>query len=163
MSLFFVTAAAGSDDLLEFQSAVDALHQIDPTIDSPPTSGGHDYVVGGARGVDVGFGGTIGISARSGPAGEDPSGRIAFQGLPAQVTCLAVIGNLAAIGAEGTGPAEGMEFMVRVRDDGAAGAADGVSANSFPGISSLCETFVADAATAFPIEEGNVLVHDELP
>jgi hypothetical protein len=76
---------------------------------------------------------------------------------------LAVSGNLAAIGAEGTGPAEGMEFMVEVRDGGSSGTADGVSAFSLAGVSSRCAEFLAAAATAFPIVEGNVLVHDELP
>jgi len=51
LAFAFVLAAgttnAGIVDLLDFQAAVDAALAADPTLDSPPNDGGHDFVVGG--------------------------------------------------------------------------------------------------------------------
>jgi hypothetical protein len=171
MSLFFVTAAAGSDDLLELQSAVDALHQVDPAIDPPPSSGG-DYVVGGAD-VSFLFAGSTAITAHSSPLGDDPRG-IWIGAMPAtqpptstvgQVKCLAVAANLAAVGIEVTRSdafEQGSELVILVRDSGlAGGVGDGI--DIFPGEvpADSCPAHVADAAAASSINHGNFVVHDE--
>ena len=64
--ILFPTSASATDDLLDFQLAVDEMLAVDPTLDPPPNDGKHDFVVGGFRDV---FGYNNGLSAHSGPGG----------------------------------------------------------------------------------------------
>jgi hypothetical protein len=174
LAFAFVLAAgttnAGIVDLLDFQAAVDAALAADPTLDSPPNDGGHDFVVGGFQGTGDN---NIGFSAHSGPLGEEPFGHLS-QTIPQgrkdrfTVTCLAVAGNRAALGLTPTDAASNEfvgERVLAVMDSGLPGGTGdmygyyGVSGSGVP--ANTCALYVNGAA--FPVEHGNILVHDELP
>jgi hypothetical protein len=162
-SLVLAGAASATHDLLEFDSAVSALHQVDPTIDPPPSSGG-DFVVGGGQAV----GAHLAIAAHGGQSGEDPRGTFRCPGcdgtIVARVTCLAVSLNRAAVGvvvtkSDADSIPGGTELIVRL-DDLGRGTADSVSL--LAGFATLCVGHLGLPAQ-IPIEHGNFLVHDEVP
>jgi hypothetical protein len=177
---------AGADivDLFSFQSAVDAAQANDPTLAAPPNDGGHDFAVGGGRTAvdDLGFG----FSAHSGPLGQDPQGHMSFglslaspfpkvAQVTVDVTCLAVVANVATIGGEfthvnapGGGPVpfvqEGGGGLFVVTDNG--NPVNGQSLDQFAFVSvgntppTICPFF---GPVAGPLANGNILVHDVLP
>ena len=175
-----ITGSAGAYSLLDFQSAVAALNEVDPTIKPPPNDPSKDFAVGGFRGQgnnDDGFLNNVGFSAHSGSLGENPKGHLSetephlfppgssstYQGR-FRVTCLAVVLNEAALGLVPTDAASNDlqdEFVFAVRDNGLPnGAGDEYGFYNAP--ADLCEFFVIEGAF-FPIQRGNILVHDALP
>jgi hypothetical protein len=162
-------AASAHHNLAEFDSAVAALSAVDPTIDPPPNDSRIDFVVGGGENLDQDFG----LSAHSGPLGEDPFGHAsATLGQPdtlqyrARVTCLTVAGNLAAVGLVPTDAQSNdfgaLQLVLAIRDSGLpGGTGDGIQIVS-AGNAQNCAAFVAAAAVADPLDRGNLLVHDAL-
>jgi hypothetical protein len=108
--LVLPSSASAQVDLLEFQSAVDAMLAVDPTLDPPPNDPRKDFAVGGGRTVidDLGFA----LSAHSGPLGEEAKGHMSFGGfvgpgepekeaqVTVDVTCLRVAVKTATVGGE---------------------------------------------------------------
>ena len=168
--ILFPTSASATDDLLDFQLAVDEMLAVDPTLDPPPNDGKHDFVVGGFRDV---FGYNNGLSAHSGPGGEDPLGQISATNPASEhkiredVVCLAVLGNLAAIGVRGQQwfPPSSKKYPVQevlvIRDGGPGGAGDGFKTRAQD--PDNCQALLAEALTAPPIVSGNILVDDVQP
>jgi hypothetical protein len=174
-------AGVATADPLEYQSAVDAMLAVDPTLDAPPNDGKHDFVVGGFQSGDYNFG----VSAHSGPLGEAPLGYVSATTPLAKantteakqgrwrVTCVNVVGKLAAIGGVPTQAASNdFDFpVVFVFRDGGPGGGTPVEPDGFypypgkTGDSQACPDpfFMAQAAVAPPIESGNILVHDAQP
>ena len=165
--------AAADIDLLDLQAAVAAAQEVDPTLDPPPTDGTRDFVVGGFQSGDS----NNGLSAHSGPAGEDPWGHVS-RTVPEnpevvqerwRVTCVNVQGNLALVGAVPmqTGSSSPLPFLFMLRDSGPGGGTalnpDGSRSISVPPDECLNPTWFFFAATAPPIEHGNILVHDAQP
>ena len=66
----FSGSASATVDLLDFQSAVDDMLAVDPTLDPPPNDGKHDFVVGGFQAATY----NSAISAHSDPSGQDVFG-----------------------------------------------------------------------------------------
>jgi hypothetical protein len=141
-----------------------------PTAAADP---GGDRVVGGGRDA---FDANVSISAQSGPNGEDPRGHnnatLPLPDMPGvtfkvrlDVVCVAVAGNLAAIGAVVTESASndlppGTPFVVVFRDTGLPGGA-GDAIEPFPGLPpAACADFVGLAAAAPPLRNGNVSIFD---
>jgi hypothetical protein len=172
----FPSSASATHDLLGFQSAVDAMLAVDPTLDPPPNDGRHDFVVAG---VQAGTG-SLAVSAHSGPSGEEPFGHISetISDAPGdekqhrwRVTCVNVAANLAAITGVATRTSDtphGRTFLFR---DG--GPQGGTPLNpdsvAYTGAASpddcLNPAHLAFAAIISPLgtEHGNVLVHDAQP
>ena len=170
--LVFPSAASATHDLLGFQSAVDAMQAVDPTLDPPPNDGKHDFVVGGFEIFD---GDKFGLSAHSDPLGSDAWGHISQTSperefrLRGRVTCLAVAGNVAAYGfvtthaRSNTDDAPGDEFVDVVVDSGLPGGA-GDRWVGFANVDAeTCSQSLPAAAAAAPITRGNILVHDAQP
>jgi hypothetical protein len=164
-----IPAGARADSsLLDYQSAVDALAAVDPTIDPPPNDPGTDFAVGGLQGPDENN--NIGFSAHGGPFGEDPQGHMS-ETIPApenfkarfRVTCLAVAGNEAAIGLVPTDASSNdqvNEFVFAVFDSGLPGGT-GDLFSFVPLPADLCAGGLGQAA--FAPDRGNIHVHDALP
>src|SRR5919201_3015311 len=122
-------AGASAYTLLDFQSAVDALTAVDPTIDPPPNDPSHDFAVGGFTGLDNN---KVGFSAQSGPLSENAQGKLSetiplFFGIGQTyqgrftITCLAVAGPVASMGLVPTDAASNdqpAEFWLVVHDSG---------------------------------------------
>jgi len=169
-------AGAGADvySLLDYQSATDALQAVDPTIDPPPNNPNRNFVVGGFHGTDNN---NVGFSANSDAIGLDPQGHLSetiplFFGTPPKtyqgrfrVTCLAVVGNEAAMGLVPTDTASNdqtAEFILAVRDNRGLGIPDEYAFESGVDVfANACAFSVGDAL--FSIESGNILVNDALP
>ena len=134
-----------------------------------------DAVIGGV--IDAG-GANVGFNARSDPNGENPTGHIsttipfaAPPGDPLQlridVTCVAVAGDLAAVGgiiseSSANDIFAGFNLVVVFRDTGLPGG-EGDAVAPFPGApAASCPAFVALAAGAPPIQNGNVTVNDAI-
>jgi hypothetical protein len=176
-----VPARATADySLLDFQSAVDALNAVDPTIDPPPNDPSNDFVVGGFQGQENN---NFGFSAHSTPLGEEPQGKLT-ETIPRpltdtgtstyqarfSVTCLAVDGKDAAIGLVPTDAASNDQhdqFVLSVHDSGLPGGALDRYAllSDFDIFASDCALYVFEALDpfAFTIKRGNILVNDALP
>ncbi len=168
-------SASGTLDLLDYQSTVDAMLAVDPTLDPPPNDGKHDFVVGGFQTGDLNWG----VSAHSGPTGEEPFGHVSATSPEGpsdlkqgrlRVTCVNVLGNLAAIGAVPTKAASNdgeTPFLFFFRDGGPGGGTpvepDGF--NALEADPNQCKDPLAllVAAAAPPIERGNILVRDVQP
>lgn len=175
-------------DLLTFQSGVNAAQAVDPTLNSPPNDGAHDFAVGGgqhgANGVpdcsnsvsncvDEGF------SAHSGPNGEDPQGHVSATFMTPQpyklrgrVVCLNVQGNQAWIlvlqqEAGTPGYPQGQHFLLHVIDNGnpVNGTPTDMIVNIAPGAFSPGPTTGPNrcgfSPFAVPLQKGNIVVHDE--
>jgi hypothetical protein len=162
--------AATVYSLLDYQSAVDSLLAIDPTIDPPPNDPNRDFAVGGFQGVD---GNNVGFSAHGGLF--DAQGKLSetqpFEG-PYQgrfvVTCLVVAGSEAAMGLVPTDAASNdqrAEFILSVHDSHLpGGTGDKYAFESDVGVFAQdCALYVTDALDGFTIERGNILVNDALP
>jgi hypothetical protein len=177
----FPGSASATHDLLDFESTVEQMLAVDPTLDPPPNDGKHDFVVGGfqegSTQVDINWG----VSAHSGPSGEEPFGHVsgtipefntdAKQGRW-RVTCVNVAGNLAAIGGVPTQAASNdAGHALFVFRDGGPGGGTPVEPDGFEflpgriGDPSACPDpgLLLRAAGAPPIESGNILVHDAQP
>jgi hypothetical protein len=162
-------------DLQLFQEAVVAMLEFDPTLDPPPDNPGRDFVVGGAQ--FIGGLANVGVSAHGGPDGEDPKGHVSdtapFPMDPTKpdqirisVTCLAVSGNLAAVGGIVTESSSndfppGTNIVYLFRDSMIPGG-QGDGMQSFLAQADGCHDpfFMAAAAGAPPINHGNILIHD---
>jgi hypothetical protein len=162
----FPSSASATHSLLDFQSAVDAMLAVDPTLDPPPNDPTRDFAVGGFQALlppKV----TMGFSAHEdGPRAEDAWGH-ASQTFETgskgrwRVVCFAVSGNEAALGLEPQdsrashlGPG-----ILDVRDSGLPGGA-GDLWSFFPNQPEFCELLLAVAEPTEAIERGNILVHD---
>ncbi len=167
--IVFPSSASATVDLLDFQSAVDDMLAVDPTLDPPPNDGKHDFVVGGFQAATY----NTAISAHSDPSGQDVFGfetntaRNGGDKYRSRVTCLAVSGNVAAYGvvvthSESNTLPPGTQFVDVVRDSGLPGGA-GDGWRFFPGPAKNCALFIGAASIAPPIERGNILVHDAQP
>jgi hypothetical protein len=131
-----------------------------------------DRIVGGARDA---FDANVSVSAHSGPNGESPRGRLnATLPLPSEpetlkfrfeIVCVAVDGNLGAVGAVVTESASndvppGTPFVVVFRDTGLPGG-EGDAVEPFPGApAESCADFVPLAAAAPPNRNGNISIVD---
>jgi hypothetical protein len=177
----FPGSASATHDLLDFESTVEQMLAVDPTLDPPPNDGKHDFVVGGfqegSTQVDINWG----VSAHSGPSGEEPFGHVsatipelatdAKQGRW-RVTCVNVAGKFAAIGGVPTQAASNdADHALFVFRDGGPGGGTPVEPDGFQflpgriGDPSACPdpSLLVIAAGAPPIESGNILVHDAQP
>jgi hypothetical protein len=163
-ALIIAPGASAAVDPAEYESVVEAVHAVDASIAAPPNLPDRDFVVGTSRNEDA----TLALAAQSGPNGEDPRG----QGVAIapstrtqfEVTCLDVLGNLAAVGAVVTRSTllpEGTELVIFVRDTTAPGGlGDGHQVIALPAES--CEGTAALALTVPPHEHGNWIVSDAL-
>jgi hypothetical protein len=153
---------------------------VDPTLDPPPNDGRHDFVVGGAQPTGSDSGANVGISAHSGPLGEDAFGHVSYT-IPnpegpgttfqarIKVTCVNVAGNLAVVTGVQTNAASndnppGTFYTFSLRDSGLPGGT-GDGFRGFGGVETDCRNpfFLLDAGIAPPIERGNILIHDATP
>jgi hypothetical protein len=162
VALVIVPGAAAAVDPVEYESAVAAVNAVDDSIAAPANSTDRDFVVGTSRNEDA----TLALAAHSGPNGEDPGG----QGVAIapgtrthfDVTCLDVVGTLAAVGVVVTRSTllpPGTESVIFVRDTSApGGAGDGHNVIGLPAQS--CEGAAPVAATVPPHEHGNWVVSD---
>jgi hypothetical protein len=158
--------------LFDYDSAVDALVAVDPTIRPEANDPGRDFVVGGYHGFENN---NDGISAHSDALlGFDPQGHVSdtrpgllFGMIPStfqgrfKVTCLAVVGNEAALGLkpmDSSSNDQPTEVVLAVRDNGR-GVPDQYAFYDLP--AAACPTAIPDAILT--IESGNILVHDALP
>jgi hypothetical protein len=166
-TVFAVAVPASAADvysLLDFNSAVNALRAVDPTIDPPPNDPSRDLAVGGFHGAQQN---NVGVSAHSGPTGEDPNGHVSdtsktFKGR-FRVTCLAVLGNRAALGLEPTNAAsndQATELVLVVQDNRNLAIPD--QYEFLPEAAASCPDDLIDTPEFF-IQSGNILVHDALP
>jgi hypothetical protein len=164
-------AASATVSIFEYDSAVDALEAVDPTITPAANDSGKDFAVGGFHGIENN---RVGFSGDSGPLGQDPQGHLSetvpgfFLGPSStrqgrfKVTCVAVLGNEAALGLEPmeTGSNDlPLEVILAVRDNKGLGISDEYAFVEGP--AAACPVAVSDAI--FFIERGNILVHDALP
>jgi hypothetical protein len=168
------TGAGAVYSLLDYQSATDALLAIDRTIDPPPNDPNTNFAVAGFHGTDNN---NVGFSAHSGLLGQDVQGHLSetiplFFGTPPRtyqgrfrVTCLAVVGNEAAMGLVPTDTASNdqpAQFILAVRDNRGLAIPDEYAFESDVSVSaSDCALYVSDAL--FSIASGNILVNDALP
>jgi hypothetical protein len=165
--LMFPASASATHDLLDYQSAVDAMLAVDPALDPPPNDPAKDFTVGGYQS----FGTNHGVSAHSdGPSAEDAWGHISVTHpelgkTRSRVVCLAVQGSKAAIGFvpqdSAASPIELSDVIV-YRDSGLPGGMGDVFriTGAFP---ETCQTVLLVTEPTFPIERGNILVHDAQP
>jgi hypothetical protein len=172
-ALGFPSTASATHSVLDFQSAVDAMHAVDATLAAPPNDGKHDFAVGGVRDA---FDANVGFSVHSGPLGEDAFGHLSStapnQDNPAaptyvrlRVTCLSVAALIASFGGVVTQSnvvPRGTNFLVAVRDTGRSGG-EGDGLDFAPGPADTCPAFLPAAVTAPDVETGNILVHDAQP
>lgn len=117
--------------------------------------------------------------AQSAPSGENPSGHInatlpspgtpgdTFH-VPLEVVCLAVVGNLAAVGAVVTESSSndlppGTPFVVLYRDTGLPGGAGDSIEPLFGAPAMDCAAFVGLAAASPPVRNGNISIYDASP
>ena len=161
-------AAAADYSLLDFDLAVDALAEVDSTIDPPPNDPKRDFAVGGVR-EDDGF--RTGFSAHSDATGGDVIGHLSATN-PAltffkhrmRAVCLAVSGNLAVIGLVSETKNSDVPFKVVVmRDGGPGGEGDGFQSLTHDPLDCHNPVLLTEAALSPPIVYGNLLVHDAKP
>ncbi len=173
-------SASGTLDLLDFESTVEEMQAVDPTLDPPPNDGKHDFVVGGFQQADFNWG----VSAHSGPTGEEPFGHVSttFPEGPSdgkqgrwRVTCVNVFGNLAAIGVVPTEAAsnDAADPLVFVFRDAGPGGGEGPGNAQLDGFDfsnrvedpNECKNPLRLVLAAFapPIERGNILIRDVQP
>jgi hypothetical protein len=156
--------------LLEFDSAVDAMLKVDPTLDPPPNDPNRDFAVGGFQGPIENS--NWGVSGHSGPLGESPQGH-ASETIPGKgagtfqarwrVVCVFVAGKHAALGLVPTEAAsnEAGPFVLALFDgDPLEMDAFGVVPESFA-VPESCEDGIGLAD--FAIARGNILVNDAVP
>ena len=124
-----------------------------------------DSVTGGFHDI---YGFNNGVQASSGPSGEDPTGHASATSpttgdkIREDAVCVAVSGNLAAVGMVGTQNGEPYSEVQIFRDGGPGGSGDGFDA--FTGEDPYdCVAFVDDAENAPAILKGNILVKDATP
>jgi hypothetical protein len=159
--------AAASHSADELQMALNAASSFDPAA-TISTGAGHDFAVGGGQTAAFSFG----FAAHSGPAGEDPMGHVNFRhrqpnnpDFNGTVTCHVVTGNTAAIGGEAEivfppfGNFGGFLFEVVDNRRPVQGASLDLLSPVFllPGPPPQC---APTSGGEFPLEAGNVVVHD---
>jgi hypothetical protein len=136
------------------------------TSDNPP----HDFAVGSGHAPAIGV--SVAFSAiSSGPLGENPQGHYridlgtgtVFQG---PVTCLATAGNRAVLGGPHPDLPQSGLFIV-VEDNGTPSevAPDRFNIASAPvtPTQATCQSLLATSIATFPIDQGNLTVHDAPP
>jgi hypothetical protein len=141
--------------------------------------GPHDFVVGGGQHLAFGTGPGVvafGVSAHSGPSGEDPKGSLTFtntgegtQSFHAKVTCLIVAGNEAFATGVLTHPdsVEGQTVVLHAVDNGNPDSAtpDLIRFSFEPFIvpePGQPDCFLPVLAPV-PVTKGNMVVHDATP
>ena len=169
--------ARATIDLLDFQAALDALAAVDPQLAveaQANSSDGRDFAVGGGQSS---VGSNFGVSAHSGPSGEDAFGHLSDTvpedgKIRARIVCLQVVTDISGVERAGmigqitesssnTAPA-GFFIRVSVRDTGLPGGdQDGYrrSITSIPPNPSVCPP----QAVIFNLERGNINIHDAQP
>jgi hypothetical protein len=168
-------AARSVIDIADFQAALTALSAVDPELAveaQAHSSGERDFAVGGGQSS---VGSNFGLSAHSGPSGEDAFGHLSDTipddgKIRARVVCLQVITNITTgvktagmIGQiteseSNTSPA-GSFIRVSARDTGQpGGSGDGYrrSIQSAPPNPLVCPP----QALIFNIDHGNINIHD---
>ena len=167
--VFSGSASATHDEgLLDYQSAVDEMLAVDPTLDPPPNDQAQDFAVGGFQGFA--FGQKVGFSAHmDGPMAEEAWGQVTQTVVETgekvrwRVVCLADFGSRASMGIveQGENP-EGFidEGFFIVRDSRLPGGT-GDSYRFEAGHPRLCELELSEPL--FLIQRGNILVHDAQP
>ncbi len=159
--------ATGHHSLLDFEAAVDVLWEADPLIDPPPNDPAKDFVVGGFQHGDRNN--KVGLSGHSGALGEDPLGHVS-ETIPGiyqarfRVTCVAVLLNSAALGLVPTDAGSNDQedqFVLALFDSGLPGGT-GDQFSFLPNVpAEMCAVGLHEHV--FPIELGNILVHDTIP
>jgi hypothetical protein len=122
---------------------------------------GHDRVTGSGSLLGIGLN-SFAVRAQSGPAGQDPKGHLSIEdgGIVlhnGKVTCLAVAGNRAVVGADSNG---GIYLLVEDNGDPADGIPDrGQYVQFLP--TNACDELLATFSDflSFPID-GDVVVED---
>jgi hypothetical protein len=172
------SSAGATFDLVEFEAAVDAMLAVDPTLDPPPDDGKRDFVVAGFQ--LFGNSSNWGVSAHSGPLGEEPFGHVSVTFDASgedkhgrfRVTCLdvdviqavaRVVPTQAASNDTGIGSSPHMFFFL---DGGPGGTLDQFSrAPHFLPLLDCHNPFwdFLLLGASQPIDRGNILVHDALP
>jgi hypothetical protein len=153
-------------DLLTFQSGVDAAQAVDPTLAAPPNDGAHDFAVGGFEGTGNN---QVGFSAHSDPLGGNPQGHLT-QNVPQvrkdrfTVTCLAVLGNHAALGLTPADATTAQNFpngrVFAVTDNGNPVGGQPVDTYAYYiDSASNCASYVGVGGFFTPVS-GNIVVHD---
>jgi hypothetical protein len=178
LTLAVAVAGAGvAIDLLDFQAALDALFAVDPELAVEAQANSNDkrdFAVGGGQSS---VGSNFGLSAHSGPSGEDAFGHLSdtIPGdgkIRARVVCLQVVTDMSGVKRAGmigqitesssnTAPA-GSFIRVSVRDTGLPGGdGDGYrrAFTSIPPNPTVCPP----QALIFNIERGNINIHDAQP
>jgi hypothetical protein len=180
MAVAFATAAGATAaiDLVEFNSAVDAMKAVDPTLDPPPADDRTDFVVGGfdrhlttTSGIDIVV--HHAISARLSPRGEVQgqlvrtivqSDRAHVATEVNRVTCLAIVGNNASVGMvvkQSSGEfagAPGSPSVIVLHDSGLPGGT-GDTMTSLGRSDRDCPLY-AGLIPPIPITHGNIHVHN---
>jgi hypothetical protein len=180
-TLAFAVSGAGVAraiiDPVDFQAALNALAAVDPQLAihaQANSSDGRDFAVGGGQSS---VGSNFGLSAHSGPSGEDAFGHLSDTipddgKIRARVVCLQVVTDPSGVKRAGmigqitesssnTAPA-GSFIRVSVRDTGSSGGdGDGYrrAFTSIPPNPSVCPP----QALIFNIEHGNINIHDAQP
>jgi hypothetical protein len=166
-------------DVADFQAALSALSAADPELAveaQANSSSDRDFAVGGGQSGQTtgGGGGNFGLSAHSGPSGDDPFGHVS-ETIPgdgkyrARVTCLTVVadanGMRAGIRAEitesssNTLPA-GTRLLWHVRDTGLSGG----TGDGFRRTTTSIQIGPCMPSTNIPVlEHGNINIHDAQP
>jgi hypothetical protein len=164
-------------DIADFQAALSALSAVDPELAVEAlanSSSERDFAVGGGQSS---VGSNFGLSAHSGPSGEDAFGHLSDTipddgKIRARVVCLQVVTDPSGVKRAGmigqitesssnTAP-PGFFIRVSVRDTGlAGGSGDGYrrSIQSIPPNPLVCPP----QALIFNIEHGNINIHDAQP
>jgi hypothetical protein len=169
--------ARATIDVLDFQAALEALAAVDPQLAveaQAHSSSERDFAVGGGQSS---VGSNFGVSAHSGPSGEDAFGHLSDTipddgKIRARVLCLQVVTDLSGVKRAGmigqitesssnTAPA-GNLIRVSVRDTGQpGGSGDGYRRTSQ---SILPNPIVCPPqAVIFNLERGNINIHDAQP
>lgn len=170
-SLMTPNPVSATHTVLGFEEAVEAALAVDLTLDPPPNDAKSDFVVGGFQRSE---GGHTGFSAHSGPTGEGPFGYLTstFDSKSTagviqerfRVTCLAVVGNQAAMGLEpaDTGSNDApFQRVLAILDAGAPGGTGDMYA-FFSAPANTCAAFVLAVKPFAPLR-GSLVVHDSIP
>jgi hypothetical protein len=181
-TVVFAVAGTGTAhatiDLADFQAALTALSAVDPQLAveaQANSSDGRDFAVGGGQSS---VGSNFGLSAHSGPSGEDAFGHLSDTvpdggKIRARVVCLQVVtdpvtgvkraGIVGQIteSSSNTFPA-GFFIRSSVRDTGLPGGSEDGYRRAFTSIQP--DPMVCPPQTTIPdIEHGNINIHDAQP
>lgn len=169
--------ARATIDVLDFQAALSALSAVDPQLAveaQANSSDGRDFAVGGGQSS---VGSNFGLSAHSGPSGEDAFGHLSDTipddgKIRARIVCLQVVTDISGVKRAGmigqitesesnTFPA-GSFIRSSVRDTGQSGGSGDGYRRAFQSI--VPNPMVCPPqAVIFDLERGNINIHDAQP